>query len=66
MKNPFEAIVGEKVKSAKYTKSDGKLTGNLVLTFESGKELFVAPITSELFFSPVDENVKEDTTDAKA
>ena len=58
MKNPVEAIVGERVKSVKYTHAKGKCTGNLVLTFECGKELFIAPITSELFFSPVDENVK--------
>jgi len=56
VKNPVEAIVGDKVVSAKYTNAKGELTGNLVLTFESGKTLFIAPITSELFFSPVDEN----------
>jgi len=56
MKNPIEAIVGEKVANTKYTHAKGELTGNLVLTFESGKELFIAPIASELFFSPVDEN----------
>ena len=56
MQNPVEAIVGEKVESAEYRNASGKLTSNLVLTFECGKELFIAPIAAELFFSPVDEN----------
>lgn len=62
---PIDEIIGEKVMDYKHTPIDTakKTSDNLVLTFESGKKLFVSSMinerdqTSVLFFSPVDENV---------
>ena len=65
---PLENILNEKVTGYKYTAAnhEKKLNGNFVLTFESGKKLFVSSMLAGdsdyksktiLFFSPRDENI---------